>query len=143
MSVKQISVFVENKRGALAKVLEDLAGKGVGLRAMTIADTGDFGILRIIVDDNDAVEEALKASETVYSVTDVIACQAADVPGGFAKVLEILMDAGIDIEYTYAFVIRTGEEACAIIRVGDATAGEKALRESGVPLITQEEVMKI
>lgn len=143
MAVKQISIFVENKEGALAKVLGDLASKGVGLRAMTIADTGDFGILRIIVDDNEAAAEALRAEETVFSMTDVIACQAADVPGGFAHVLGILMDAGINIEYTYAFVIKTGEEACAIIRVDDVGAGEKVLTDNGVPLITQDEVLKI
>ena len=108
MAVKQISIFVENKQGALAGVLEGLASRGVGLRAMTIADTGDFGILRIIVDDMETAVEALRSDEVVYSVTDVIACQAADVPGGFAKVLEILMDAKINIEYTYAFVIKTG-----------------------------------
>ncbi|MBQ1430838.1 MAG: hypothetical protein IIZ05_04385 [Firmicutes bacterium] len=143
MAVKQISIFVENKQGALAGVLEGLASRGVGLRAMTIADTGDFGILRIIVDDMETAVEALRSDEVVYSVTDVIACQAADVPGGFAKVLEILMDAKINIEYTYAFVIKTGEEACAIIRVDDVAAGEAALLKNGVTLISQEEVMKI
>ena len=111
MAVKQISIFVENKQGALAGVLEGLASRGVGLRAMTIADTGDFGILRIIVDDMETAVEALRSDEVVYSV--------------------------------YAFVIKTGEEACAIIRVDDVAAGEAALLKNGVTLISQEEVMKI
>ena len=143
MAIKQISVFVENKKGALAFVLKCFSDRGVGLRAMTIADTKDFGILRVIVDDIEGAVNALNEEEIVFSVNDVIAAEAADVPGGLASVLNILMDAGIDIEYTYAFVVESGDRACAILRVSDVEAGVKALADAGVPLVTEDEILRI
>lgn len=143
MSIKQISLFVENKKGALAHVLKCFSDRGVGLRAMTIADTKDFGILRVIVDDVDLGIQSLKDAEIVFSVNEVIAAEAADVPGGLASVLNILMDAGIDIEYTYAFVVESGDRACAILRVSEVEKGEAVLREAGVPLVSQEEILRI
>lgn len=143
MSIKQISLFVENKKGALAHVLKCFSDRGVGLRAMTIADTKDFGILRVIVDDVDLGIQSLKDAEIVFSVNEVIAAEAADVPGGLASVLNILMDAGIDIEYTYAFVVESGDRACAILRVSEVEKGEAVLRAAGVPLVSQEEILRI
>ena len=143
MAIKQISVFVENKKGALADVLKCLSDRGVGLRAMTISDTKEFGILRIIVDDRPGAVAALTEQEIVFSQNDVIAFEAADVPGGLARVLKIIMDADIDIEYTYAFVIETGKHACAIIRVSDVPAAEKVLAGAGVPLISEDEILRI
>ena len=143
MAIKQISVFVENKKGALAFVLKCFSDRGVGLRAMTIADTKDFGILRVIVDDIDGAVNALNEEEIVFSVNEVIAAEAADVPGGLASVLNILMDAGIDIEYTYAFVVESGDRACAILRVSDVEEGEKVLSEAGVPLVGEDEILRI
>ena len=143
MAIRQISVFVENKKGALANVLKCFSDRGVGLRAMTIADTKDFGILRVIVDDMDGAVNALNEEEIVFSVNEVIAAEAADVPGGLASVLNILMDAGIDIEYTYAFVVESGDRACAILRVSDVVAAEKVLEEANVPQVTEEEILRI
>ena len=143
MAIKQISVFVENKKGALAFVLKCFSDRGVGLRAMTIADTKDFGILRVIVDDIDGAVNALNEEEIVFSVNEVIAAEAADVPGGLASVLNILMDAGIDIEYTYAFVVESGDRACAILRVSNVEEGEKVLSEAGVPLVGEDEILRI
>lgn len=143
MSIKQISLFVENKKGALAHVLKCFSDRGVGLRAMTIADTKDFGILRVIVDDVDLGIQSLKDAEIVFSVNEVIAAEAADVPGGLASVLNILMDAGIDIEYTYAFVVESGDRACAILRVSEVEKGEAVLKAAGVPLVSQEEILRI
>ena len=143
MAIKQLSIFVENKKGALADVLKCISDSGVNLKAMTIADTKDFGILRIIVDDIDKASNALKAEEIVFSVNDVVAAEAADVPGGLAGVLNILMDANIDIEYTYAFVLKTGDHACAILRLSDPVYGEKVLQEAGVPLVSQDEIHRI
>ncbi|MBP3815852.1 MAG: ACT domain-containing protein [Firmicutes bacterium] len=143
MSIRQLSMFVENKKGALAKVLKCFSDRGVGLRAMTIADTKDFGILRVIVDDIDGAVSALKEEEIVFSVNDVIAAEAQDVPGGLASVLNTLMDAGIDIEYTYAFVVESGDRACAILRVSDVETGEKVLKDAGVPLVSEDEILRI
>ena len=95
MAIKQISVFVENKKGALADVLKCLSDNNVSLRAMSIADTKDFGILRVIVDDKDAAAQALSDAEIVFSINDVVAAEAADVPGGLASVLKVLMESGV------------------------------------------------
>lgn len=143
MAIKQISVFVENKKGALADVLKCLSDNKVSLRAMSIADTQDFGILRVIVDDVDRAAEALDKEEIVFSINAVVAAECADVPGGLASVLKVLMDADIDIEYTYAFVVENGERACAILRLSDAEKGEKALSAAGVPLVTEEDILRI
>ncbi|MBQ6662749.1 MAG: hypothetical protein IJM69_04345 [Firmicutes bacterium] len=143
MAIKQISAFVENKKGALADVLKCFSDRGVGLRAMTIADTKDFGILRVIVDDLAGGTMALQNAGFVYSITDVVAVEVADVPGGFASALVVLMKADIDIEYTYAFVLESGKRACAILRLSDTEAGEKALMEAGIPLIGQDEILRI
>ena len=143
MAIKQISIFVENKKGALADVLKCLSDRGVSLRAMSIADTSDFGILRVIVDDKDAAAKALTDSEIVYSINDVVAAEAADVPGGLASVLGILMDADIDIEYTYAFVVENGKRACAILRLSDTEHGEKILSNAGVPMVSEEDILRI
>lgn len=143
MAIRQISVFVENKQGALAKVLKVLSDNSVSLRAMSIADTKDFGILRIIVDDIDKASKALTDNEVVFSVNDVVAAEAADVPGGLASVLNVLMDADIDIEYTYAFVVENGERACAILRLSDTEKGEEVLKAAGVPLVTEDEILRI
>ena len=143
MAIKQISIFVENKKGALADVLGCLRDKGVSLRAMSIADTQDFGILRIIVDDNAAAAKALTEGEIVFSVNDVVAAEAADVPGGLAAVLKVLLDANIDIEYTYAFVVENGARACAILRLSDTELGEKVLTEAGIPMVSEEDILRI
>lgn len=143
MAIRQLSMFVENKKGALAHVLKQFSDNGIGLRAMTIADTRDFGILRVIVDDIEGAQKALHDAEIVFSVNEVIAAEAADVPGGLASVLNILMDEGIDIEYTYAFVVESGDRACAILRVSDVEAGEQVLSKAGVPLVTEDEILRI
>ena len=143
MAIRQLSMFVENKKGALANVLKCFSDRGVGLRAMTIADTKDFGILRVIVDDMEGAIRALTDAEIVYSVNEVIAAEAQDVPGGLASVLNILMDAEIDIEYTYAFVVESGDRACAILRVSDVEKGEEVLKAAGIPLVTEDEILRI
>ena len=143
MAIRQLSMFVENKKGALANVLKCFSDRGVGLRAMTIADTKDFGILRVIVDDMEGAIKALTDAEIVYSVNEVIAAEAQDVPGGLASVLNILMDAEIDIEYTYAFVVESGDRACAILRVSDVEKGEEVLKAAGIPLVTEDEILRI
>ena len=143
MSIKQLSIFVENKKGALADVLKCLSDNNVSLRAMSIADTKDFGVLRLIVDDKDAAARALTEGEFVFSINDVVAAEAADVPGGLASVLKVLVDANIDIEYTYAFVVENGQRACAILRLSDTELGEKVLMEAGVPMVSEDDILRI
>ena len=103
MAIKQLSVFVDNKKGALSDITTFLAKQGIDLRAMSIADTQDFGILRLIVNDTERAAALLRETEAIAKVTDVIAVALTDEPGGLAKVLEVLAAKEINMEYLYAF----------------------------------------
>lgn len=141
MTVKQFSVFLENKKGTLAEVLKLLSAKNVGIRALSIADTSDFGILRFIATDNEAASEALKEDGCIYSLNEVIAAKMSDQPGGLAMLLELLANNGIEVEYLYAFVLKSGHEACVIIRVNDNEKATALLKEANIPLMKQEELI--
>lgn len=138
MIIKQISIFVENKKGRLAEITETLAKAGANIRALSIADTTDFGILRLIVDDADNAAAALKEAGITVSITNVIAVGISDVPGAFAVPMRILADAGIDVEYMYAFITRNSEKAYVILRVADNDAAAKVLMDKGVELLDEE-----
>ncbi len=143
MSIRQVSVFVENQKGALAGVLHAISAADIELRALSIADTSDFGILRVITNDNTRAALALSENGYVCSVTDVVAACADDKPGGLAALLTILSEAGIDVEYVYAFVAQTGKHAWVVLRVSDNTAAEKVLADAGVTLLAEGDVAKI
>jgi hypothetical protein len=140
MTIDQISVFVENEPGKLADVTKTLAGAGVDLRAMSIADTRDFGILRVIVDDPYEAINSLKAADYVVNVTKVLAAEIEDKPGGLAAVLAVLGDAGVSVEYLYAFVSQKEGKAYVILRVEDADKAVAALGESGVRTVCSDEL---
>ena len=140
MIIKQISIFVENKKGRLAEITETLAKAGANIRALSIADTTDFGILRLIVDKPEDAALALKEAGITVSITNVIAVGINDVPGSFAVPMRILADAGIDVEYMYAFITRQSEKAYVILRVADNDAAAKVLTEKGVELIDEEKL---
>lgn len=135
MSVKQISVFVENKQGGLYEVTSVLNNANVDIRALSIADTTDYGILRLIVSDHEKALEALKADGIIASVTDVLGVEISDVPGGFSGVVKILADANITIEYAYAFITRHEGAACVIVRVEDNAKAANVLGKAGISLI--------
>lgn len=143
MIIKQISIFVENKKGRLAEITETLAKAGANIRALSIADTTDFGILRLIVDDADKSAAALKEAGITVSITNVIAVGIDDKPGAFAVPMRILADAGIDVEYMYAFITRNSEKAYVILRVADNDAAAKVLMEKGVELIDEEKLLSL
>ncbi len=138
MIIKQISIFVENKKGRLAEITETLAKAGANIRALSIADTTDFGILRLIVDKPDESAAALKEAGITVSVTNVIAVGIDDVPGAFSVPMRILADAEIDVEYMYAFITRKSEKAYVILRVADNDAAAKVLLDKGVELLDEE-----
>lgn len=138
MIIKQISIFVENKAGRLAEITETIAAAGIDIRALSIADTTDFGILRLIVDKPDEAASTLKAAGLTVSITNVIAIGIDDTPGAFAKPMRYLADAGIDVEYMYAFISRDTEKAYVILRVADNEAATKVLLESGCVLLDEE-----
>ena len=140
MTVKQFSVFIENKKGSLAELLQLLSAHDVELRALCIADTMDFGVLRFITSDNEATREALKEDERVFSENEVIAALMTDEPGGLAKVLQALSERDVNVEYIYAFVVKSGESACVIIRANDNELAQKVLTERGIRLLSQAEI---
>jgi hypothetical protein len=140
MTIDQISVFVENEPGKLAAVTKVLADAGVDLRAMSIADTRDFGILRVIVDDAYGAIGALKDADYVVSVTKVLAVEIADRPGGLASVLAVLADASVSVEYLYAFVSRKEGNAYVILRVEDTDKAVIALGDKGVNTVCADDL---
>ena len=128
-TVKQISVFVENKPGRLSTVTRCLADANVNIRAVCMADTTDFGIFRLIVSDCEAAITALKNAGITCSVTEVIAIGVNDVPGAFADAVQLLADAGLSVEYTYAFVTPENGKAYVILHVTDNELACKVLGE--------------
>lgn len=138
--VKQISIFLENKCGRMIHVSEVLGQAGINIRALSIADTSDFGILRLIVDQPDRACDVLREKGFMASVTEVIAVEVPDEPGGLARVLSPLEAAGINIEYLYAFVQKRTADALILMRVENIPAALQALREKGIPVIGSERI---
>jgi hypothetical protein len=132
MVVDQISIFIENKLGSLAEVTEIMGEAGIDLRALSLADTADFGVLRTIVDDPYKALQLLRAAGFAASVTQTLAVPITDSPGGLARVLRILADAGVSVEYSYAFITRKEGNAYVILRVADNERAQKVLAENGV-----------
>ena len=128
MSVKQISVFIENKTGKLAEVPRYIADNNVNMKALSIADTHDFGILRIICEDTEAAAKVLRDGGYVIAETDVLAVEITDEPGSLAEILEALVGADIAVEYTYAFLsVKNAGHAYMIFRVDDNEKAKVAL----------------
>ena len=143
MTVKQISVFLENKSGRLAEVTRVLAANNINIRALALADTADFGILRLIVDDMKKASNVLKATGYTLGETDVVAVEVADRPGGLAGILESLWKAGLDVGYMYAFVQSSGENAIMIFRFDDPDKAIGVLRENDVRILSGKEVYEL
>ena len=143
MSLKQLTVFVENTQGSLVNITETLAQKGVNLRALSIADTKDFGLLRLIVNDNDTAASVLQEKGYILKITEVIGVKIGDQPGKLSKALSILAEAGVNVEYLYAFMARTERHAYVVLRPTDNAAAEKALEENGFHLITDADLEKL
>lgn len=139
MSVKQISVFIENKKGKLAEATRYIADQDINLKALSIADTQDFGILRIICEDPDKTIQVLSDAGYICNVTDVLAVCISDKPGSLAGVLEVLAEAHVSVEYTYAF-ISAKIDAYMIFRVDDNQAAAAALAGAGVKTVNQEDL---
>lgn len=135
MRVEQISVFLENKAGRLAEVTRVLSEAGVNIRALSLADTSDFGILRLIMDDNDKAKAALKEKGFTVGKTDVVAVEVEDRPGGLSRVLGVLSQGNINVEYMYAFVQHGGKDAVLIFRFDDIDTAIKLLQENNIKVL--------
>jgi hypothetical protein len=140
MKVEQISVFLENKSGRLAEVTNILSASGVNIRALSLADTADFGILRLIVNQTDKAKEVLKKNGFTVGKTEVIALEVPDRPGGLAGILKILEGGSINVEYMYAFVQRSGDNAIIIFRFDEIDKAIEVLTGAGVRVLKGEEV---
>ncbi len=143
MSLKQLTVFVENKQGALVKITEILANNDINIRALSIADTEEFGILRLIVTDNEKALNALTNEGYLIKTTDVIGVKIGDQPGKLSKALSVLDENCINMEYLYAFMSRTEKHAYVVLRVADNLHAEQALEEAGFHMITDADVNKL
>lgn len=143
MTVKQISVFIENKIGGLATITDVLAKAGVNIRALSIAETSDFGILRLIVDDVFGAGNALRENGHVYSITDVLAVAGEDKPGSIARIVNVLAKEGIGLDYAYAFFAKKNELAYMIVRVEEMDKAKKILKENGIHIASEEEIMAL
>lgn len=141
--IKQISVFVENKSGRLSDILNVIGKHGIDISALSIADTTDFGIVRMIVNEPDKTAEILKNNNLVVKVTDVIALAVADQPGGLAGEVEKLKNAGISIEYMYAFIGKSDKGALVIVRVENPEKALEVLKDENVTVVSPEEVYRM
>ena len=140
MFIKQLSVFVENKPGRLHAIVDALGRGGINLRALSVADTTDFGILRIITDDNDKAQLILRDMGVISKRTDVIAVSIDDQAGGLAAVLDTVSSSGVSIEYMYAFLGRTHGKALMVIKTDGGEEAAAALAAKGVTPVSEEEI---
>ncbi len=143
MKVEQISIFLENKSGRLAEVTDVLARNGINIRALSLADTADFGIFRLIVNDTEKAVAALKKSGFTVNRNEVVAIQVPDRPGGLAGILNSLQGKGLNVEYMYAFVQRSEGNAVLIFRFDEIEKAIEALNKAGVRILSGEEVQKL
>jgi hypothetical protein len=141
--VEQISIFLENKSGRLAEVTDLLARSGINLRALSLADTADFGIFRLIVNDPEKTVAVLKENGFTVARNEVVAVMLPDRPGGLAGVLSTLQGKGINVEYMYAFVQKSEGNAVLIFRFDEAGKAADALRQAGLRVLSGEEVQRL
>jgi len=143
MKVKQISIFLENKQGHLLEVVDALAKAKVNIRALSIADTSEFGILRIIVPDPELAKKALKKGGFTFNENDVIAVGVSDTPGGLASALRVLAQGGINVEYLYAFVSKSYEKAVVVLKTDNLNDSIKLLKKAGIGILPPKEVYSL
>ena len=140
MKVEQISIFIENKSGRLAEVTGILGKTGINIRALSLADTSDFGILRLIVDDSEKALKVLREQQFTVNITDVIGIEVPDSPGGLTTILQILDQNKVNVEYMYAFAERSGKNAIIIFRFDNIDEAISALSNHGVKILPSERI---
>ncbi len=143
MKVEQISIFLENKAGRLSEVTRVLAENNINIRALSLADTSDFGILRLIVTDHEKAKEALKANGFTVGRTTVVAVKVPDRPGGLYSILEVLSAEGVNVEYMYAFVQQSGQNAILIFRFDRTDQAIDILQRNNIPIVPGQDIYTI
>jgi hypothetical protein len=142
MEVAQISIFLENRSGGLADVIDVLARNAIDIKALTLADMADFGILRLIVEDPERTRKVLKESGFTVDKTRVVAIEVPDRPGGLAETLHALRRAGINVEYMYSAARKSGDRAVIIFRFDDVPRAVETLRRAGVKVLDHFDDLK-
>lgn len=140
MYVKQISVFMENRPGRLAEITKVLSDNGIDIRAINIADTTDFGILRMIVNDEVKAERVLRENQMTANTSDVIAISISDSVGAFSKVIQLLKDRDVSIEYIYSFIGEKSTKAVIVLKTSDLETSSEVLSQNGVTVLSKEDV---
>lgn len=140
MFIKQLSIFVENKFGRLEAIIDTLSKANINIRALSLAEAQDYGVLRVIVDDAESAKLALNDVGVIAKITDVVAVYLDDRSGGLASVLSVLKNAEIAIEYMYAFLGRTEGKALMVLKADDEAKTEKVLTENNIPMLCQEDI---
>ena len=143
MAIKQLTVFIQNKKGTVVSVTDILSKNGINLRALSIAETQDFGILRLIVNDEKAAEKVLEENGYLIKVIDVVGVKIGDEPGKLTAALDVLDKSNINVEYLYAFMARTEKHAYVVLRVEDNAIAEKALTDAGFKMISEADINKL
>ena len=143
MAIKQLTVFIQNKKGTVVSVTDILSKNNINLRAHSIAETQDFGILRLIVNDETAAEAVLTENGYLIKVIDVVGVKIGDEPGKLTAALDVLDKADINVEYLYAFMARTEKHAYVVLRVEDNAVAEKALTDAGFKMISEADINKL
>jgi hypothetical protein len=143
MRIRQISVFIENRAGRLETVAKQLGDAGINIRALSLADTSDFGILRLIVNRPEEASELLRRQGFTIRMTEVVAVEIPDVPGGLAGVLEVLGRGGVNVEYMYAFVEKARGKAVVVFRFENLDAAVKTLEAGSVRLLKEDDLLKL
>ena len=143
MAIKQLTVFVQNKKGTVVEVTDILSKNNVNLRALSIAETQDFGILRLIVNDEATAERVLRENGYIIKVIDVVGVKIGDEPGKLTAALDVLDKANINVEYLYAFMARTEKHAYVVLRVEDNSVAESSLTGAGFKMISEADINKL
>ena len=143
MAIKQLTVFIQNRKGSVVSVTDILAKNNINLRALSIAETQDFGILRLIVNDEKAAEKVLAENGYLIKVIDVVGVKIGDAPGKLTAALDVLEKGNINVEYLYAFMARTEKHAYVVLRVEDNSVAEAALTGAGFKMITEADINKL
>ncbi len=142
MAIQQLTIFVENKKGKLVEITKMLAENGINMRALSIADTRDFGILRLIVDDTQKALVVLAENGVMVKITDVVAAELPHKPGSLNATLTVLANAEVNVEYLYAFLSSKGQGAYVVLRVADNAAAEKVLNEAGYRTLSMDDELE-
>ena len=143
MAIKQLTVFVQNKKGTVVSVTDILSKNNVNLRALSIAETQDFGMLRLIVNDEATAEKVLADNGYLFKTIDVVGVKIGDEPGRLTEALRVLDDSDVNVEYLYAFMARTEKHAYVVLRVEDNALAEKVLADAGFKIVTDKDVNKL